>query len=723
MMHPDRLYELLPAIHRIRDAERDYPLRALLQVITEQVEVVETNIAQLYDNWFIETCEDWVVPYIGDLVGCLPVQEAGEAGVTPRDIARNKILIARRDVADTIRNRRRKGALALLEELAMDVTGWPARAIEFYKLLGRTQNLNYLQMTRGTTVSLRSSDVLDRLNGSFDELAHTVDVRRINSHRAQGRYNIASVGLFVWRLKSFPITQAPAHCHDRKRHHYTFSVLSNNSPLFDQTIAEPSPAHIADEMNVPAPIRRRALAERLEDYYGEGKSFVVYRDSLKKPVSMADIVVADLSHWTYSVTGQKVAIDPQLGRIAFAPRRAPREGVWVSYHYGFSTELGGGEYDRPVRPADAIIKVGSDEKIKRISDAIACWRQFRNDPETRSTWADTVIEITDSGVYTEQLSIEIQKGERLELRAAANKRPVIRLLDFYSNRPDSLQVTGKDEEYENDESGPTDNCNDRRAARLTFDGLLITGRGLQIRGAIESVTIRHCTVVPGWSLHHDCEPEAGSEPSLELIDTTARLSIERSIVGTIHVVQNEVTTDPLAVRISDSIVDATAPNLEAIGSPECPVAAIVLTISRCTVIGRVEVHAIRLAENCIFDGVVKVARRQIGCVRFCYLAPGSRTPRRFECQPDLVVAAAKDAAGGSSEAERVRPQFNSLRYGSHVYCQLAQACAEEIKRGADDEAEMGVFHDLFQPQKEANLRARLDEYVPAGMNAGIIFAS
>ena len=36
---------------------------------------------------------------------------------------------------------------------------------------------------------------------------------------------------------------------------------------------------------------------------------------------------------------------------------------------------------------------------------------------------------------------------------------------------------------------------------------------------------------------------------------------------------------------------------------------------------------------------------------------------------------------------------------------------------------MGVFHDLFQPQRAANLRARLDEYTPAGMDAGIIFAS
>ena len=48
---------------------------------------------------------------------------------------------------------------------------------------------------------------------------------------------------------------------------------------------------------------------------------------------------------------------------------------------------------------------------------------------------------------------------------------------------------------------------------------------------------------------------------------------------------------------------------------------------------------------------------------------------------------------------------------------------EEIKRGADDESEMGVFHDLFQPQREANLRTRLDEYIPARADVGIILAS
>jgi hypothetical protein len=36
---------------------------------------------------------------------------------------------------------------------------------------------------------------------------------------------------------------------------------------------------------------------------------------------------------------------------------------------------------------------------------------------------------------------------------------------------------------------------------------------------------------------------------------------------------------------------------------------------------------------------------------------------------------------------------------------------------------MGVFHDLFQPQREGNLLARLDEFAPAGMDVGIIHAT
>ena len=75
------------------------------------------------------------------------------------------------------------------------------------------------------------------------------------------------------------------------------------------------------------------------------------------------------------------------------------------------------------------------------------------------------------------------------------------------------------------------------------------------------------------------------------------------------------------------------------------------------------------------------------------------------------------------EEGRVEPAFNSTRYGTPAYGQLAETCAMEISTGADDESEMGVFHDLYQPQRAANLRTRLDEFTPAGMNAGIIKAT
>ena len=133
----DRLYELLPTVHRMRDADQGEPLAALLRVIAKQVNVIEDDISGLYANWFIETCEDWVVPYIGQLVGYEPAVDPGLASdnTTPSGRARAQAIFPRMDVANTVRNRRRKGTLSILESSAQDSAGWPARAVEFYKLL------------------------------------------------------------------------------------------------------------------------------------------------------------------------------------------------------------------------------------------------------------------------------------------------------------------------------------------------------------------------------------------------------------------------------------------------------------------------------------------------------------------------------------------------------------------------------------------------------------
>ena len=107
MNDPDRLYELVPVVYRLRDADQGYPLRALLRVIGDQVNVVERDIAGLYENWFIETCADWVVPYIGALIGYTPVSTDIERATGTRAQARERITVPRREVANTIRFRRR----------------------------------------------------------------------------------------------------------------------------------------------------------------------------------------------------------------------------------------------------------------------------------------------------------------------------------------------------------------------------------------------------------------------------------------------------------------------------------------------------------------------------------------------------------------------------------------------------------------------------------------
>lgn len=757
----DRLYELLPAIHRIRDAEQGEPLKALLRVIAEQVNLVEEDIARLYDNWFIETCEDWVVPYLAELVGYRQIHEAGEPGEvrSEQGRARNKILIPRREVANTVRYRRRKGTLALLELLTSDVAGWPARAVEFYSLLGWTQSLNHLHMDRACTVDVRKVRAMELLDGPFDELAHTADVRRINSQHTQGWYNIPSVGLFVWRLKPYSITKAPAFCAEAHGSHcYTFSVLGNDAPLFLNPEPEPDPIHIADEFNLPVPIRRHLLEEFKIRLYGEENSFFIWKgvkhgtEIVPEPIK-DKIIAADLTDWTYFPHKGVVAVDPALGRIAFSPQQPPKHGVWVFYHYGFSTDMGGGEYDRTISqsPHAVLYQVCEGSDFKTLGQAIQKWRDEQK--------PHAVIEIDDNRVYAEPITIEFgEKHKSLQLRAANGRRPVIRLLDWQTNQPDALTVMGPAAE-------PAGNLMASAGSRFTLDGLLITGRSIQLGGNLEKVTIRHSTLVPGWELDHDCRPKHPTEPSLEIFSLNVCVMIEHSIMGSIQVnpivptahdkesgeegeessdderqrahcqgMGLDYRLDPIRLCISDSIVDAVDSDGEAIGAPGCPVAHTVLTIRRSTVFGQVQVHAIELGENSIFNGRVTVARRQYGCVRFCYVPPDSRTPRRYECQPDLVeVPVRKGLPHGSSDTEReqalapervrVAPQYTNTNYGTPGYCQLSHTCAEEIVRGADDESELGVFHDLFQPQREANLRARLDEYIPARADVGIIVVS
>lgn len=123
-------------------------------------------------------------------------------------------------------------------------------------------------------------------------------------------------------------------------------------------------------------------------------------------------------------------------------------------------------------------------------------------------------------------------------------------------------------------------------------------------------------------------------------------------------------------------------------------------------------------------------------MRFSFVPFGSITPRRYRCQPQLATDQAVEAreletGGPVSATERdliagrisrwLVPSFTALSASAPPYAQLHQLGPREIARSASDEGEVGVYHQLFQPQRETNLRIRLEEYLRFGLEAGLFF--
>lgn len=668
----ERLQELLPAIYRLRDAEQGGSLQALLSVLAEQIMVLEEDLAQLYDDQFIETCAEWVVPYIGDVVGYRQLY-----GLT------SQVRSPRAEVANTIGYRRRKGTAVMLQQLARDVTGWDARVVEFFQRLATTQYLNHLRLDNLSTHSVRGWEPVERLDTPFDRLTHTVDVRRIANGR--GRYNIPHVGIFLWRLRSYSLTNSPAFKLDDRR--YLFSPLGTNMPLFTrpQTEKGKEMTHLADPINVPMPISRRVLDTYLKDYYGKDSSLF-----LKDVESPDRIVICNLSDkdaagtvWAHMPPAGKIAIDPLLGRIAFAS--APPQAPLVTFHYGFSANMGGGEYDR----ADSLdLQLHPVETVPlphaTIQEALTTVRN------------GGVVEISNSGRYEETPAITVAAAQSIELRGADAARPTLVLKG-------DLQISGED------------------GAQVTLNGLLIDGGRLRVvetgdHKALQRLRLRHCTLVPGLTLSSDATPQQPTVPSLIIESAKTIVEIDHCILGGLRVV------DGAHIHITNSIIDATAESSVAYAGPDGIAAGGPLRIENSTVIGKVHTISLEVASNTIFlahraaaDAWVAPVisdRRQDGCVRFSYVPLESRVPRRYYCQPT-----------SDADTARVRPMFTSLRYGEPGYGQLSRRSAVEILQGADDEAEMGAFHDLFQPQRETNLGVRLDEYLRFGLEAGVFYAS
>jgi hypothetical protein len=731
--YANKLWQLLPAVYRAEDSallDQNGPLRELVDRLGEQAAVLRRSLDRLWADQSIETCEDWVIAYIGDLLATNLVVSLDARG-------------QRLDVAKTIYYRRRKGTVAVLEEIATDITGWDARLVEFFRRMGRTRH-NFdpeiglpsetdhpeeqlaLQQAQGLVgaltktpiggwADLRNTYGATKAHSAFDEFFSTADLRR---GRGQvGWHNIPRLGVFLWRLRSFGLNYTTPVAVKDCPGHYTFDPTGRG---FDQTdplkrLYDPtdplrglfakSSREFGDrwvspvEWQLPAPISRSLLTTDLAAESSELYDAINSTDNTKFiPNSLGvyrqagnfyTLLPAALrSPTAHARPLPEVTIYPQQARFKIL-KPQPNEVIHVTYHYGFSSTVGAGSFDR------RLITTTVNEVPEPISeiaggvDALAT---------TLTTLAPTgTITLLDSLTYTavNDVGSNTNPLQDVTIQAKNRARPVLRPLATAPN-PTPWIFYGAP------------------GSRLVLTGLLISGIDIVLQGEFDSVTLNCCTLDPG---HFDPETKSfvaavdGKElkPCHLWIEAQVdRLTVDHCITGPIG---TRATGNVAQLSINNSILQAF--DLEKTlnftnGDTH---------LNRCTVLGGANIHRLEASE-CILNDVVRVENPQQGCVRFSAWARGSILPRPYE----------------SVEISPAYPLFTSRVFGHPSYAQLqlgndaailsfTGGGRASIWEGAEDGSEMGVFAREQNAIKERSLRLKYEEYMPLGLIPVIIYVN
>lgn len=709
------LRDRLPAHLLARDAEADGLLGALLEAVAGEVGLLEGDLEDLYDAWFVETCADWVLPYLADLIGLddLPTDLGREAG--PRAL-----------VANTVAYRRRKGTVGVLEQVAWDVTGWPAAAVEFYRLLVASTHVNHVRSDRSATASVRNASRAElcgvdlagvhTLAPGLDRLAHTAEVRRIGSGR--GRHGIPAVGVFLHPLQvheiGAPGVPGAARPPTRTDHGwsqarrgtaepgaYAFDPLGREAPLFAPPSDEERTggiSHLAGEADLPLPLRPRRLLALLEKARKEKSG----PDSLPLGIRVGP-TGTDLEPDAVRVHGLEnlnpnpgtefqAVVDPIRSTLTLYRSCVPHhaEGVFVRYAYGSLASVGAGGHDRSGthEVALAASRCGTDgggrskghvsvrstapATAYEVPDVRTGLKRAESGLKDAKAPGDTyVVSVADSATYEEGgLTVTVPAGSRLVLVAA-------------KGRADGPETGG----YTPDGVRPhllgDLTVKGGAGSSVVLDGLALEGHLVVAPGALASLTISQCTVAGPLRVE-----KKGRNGNGEL-----QINVIRSVLtGSGPAIDLNDLVPSLCV--SDSAIDGKVTG-----------ASVHASFEGSTIRGDVTVRSLD-ASSSVLDGTVTAEHRQTGCLRYSYTGPASRTPRRYRCVPE-------DAHGKAPA-----PVYASVDPGAPMYLALARGCPEALRTGGEYGAEMGVHHHLRRPLRRAAAARALAPYLPVQLELG-----
>jgi hypothetical protein len=690
--YANKLWALMPAVYRNADSDdsdQNGPLRELVNRIGAQAAILRRSIDRLWEDQSIEACDDWLIPYIGDLLATNLVSTLDARG-------------QRLDVAKTIYYRRRKGTVALLEELASDITGWQVRVLEFFRRLARTrhgldpetgpravsskdQERHTLQQAEGLVGSrtgtliggfanLRNAYGASRTGSAFDEFYHSADFRK--GRDQVGWHNIPRLGFFLWRLNTFTLdatTPVPVvACPGRQ---FTFDPTGRFLPLFAVGGRPFGDAWVSPaEWQLPTPISSGLLALELANLYAApdpSDLTAVITNSLGVFVldgsGNHNLVPGDAITADPHVMDTEFYVDPEQGRL-IGRKQDPGGDVRVTYTYGSSSTIGAGPYDRlSPEPLPA-----PDQSVNGGGNALAA--ALAGMPGTGTvTLGDSLTYNAISALTNIQL---------VTLRAQTRRRPVIRL----SPGSAAWSLRGN--------SAPS---------QLVLDGLFISGGDIILEGSFASVTLTCCTLDPGnagmtpGTYARSADARDLAPCRLQILGEVGTLVLDRCLAGPIWKA-GAGTIEHL--QVNDSILQSL--NQEKVLDLDFGD----VKLSRCTLLGPAHVHRLDASE-CILDDVVQVEDPQYGCVRFTAWTAGSALPRKYES----VTVAARS------------PLFTTREFGQPGYGQLLASVDRAVAAGAEDGSEMGAFARAKNPIKERSLLIKLNEFMPLGLTPVFIYVT
>jgi hypothetical protein len=729
------LFERLPSHFRTRDAEEGRALQALMEIMAQELVILERDIDQLYDDWFVETCEPWALPYIAALIGARPMREIGS----------DQIGLLRGYVANVLRNRQAKGTAAAIEQVAREVSGWSVVAVEFFQRLATSQHMNHVRPAAPAFADLRNTARCRASRSPFSTMAHSPAAGQPGAYA--GRYNIPHLGLFIWRRAAAPIwpVENPAAGYlggavprpdAPDPGLLTFDPLGRDLPLVNRPAADLSVGARMTARTVPATLSRDEVFAALNAaradgatpgrWFEESPPFRVRLDGAEvspEKLFCCNLEKAENGTWRRPAVAGTVMVDPELGRISL---HASDEGKAVET--GFATgqpfDIGGGAYDRRsslekwlpdlVVPGEAPPwQIGVTKVAGHVTDnplqggpVVASLRDAVDRWNAQATAGSRgIIAVMDNATYVEALNathaITLPKGATLAIVAAAwpvveepggVRRRFAGQLSPMHRRPLVLAPAM----IEAADAG------DDPAGSLVIDGLVITGN-LTARpgGDLGALRLYNCTIgASGAALDY----------SVRATTENARMSLvlDRCIVGKVELPQATG-----AIEITRSIIgeDQTA------GGGGAGAGALVLRVplmdmscSGSTVLGRTTCRSLQ-AENSILTGRITVEHRQSGCVRFCYVDETSVLPRRYRCVPR------------ASDDPKPRPVFVSTRFQDPEFGLLSLRTPQAILEGAEDGMEMGVGYANRDPARRANIRDAIEEFAPFGLVPGFIYMS